>query len=138
MNKLRYYFLLILFSFVAVGVLGYGFLYATSQPHPCVGDWTRCANNFELTHASDDLVTARGLCAIQAAKLAKFGTPEFSQKPFQNYEPEDNSFKTSGIATMIEPNARYQNMYGAMVHHIVTCKFDLRTKQLVDIYTMSK
>ena len=67
-----------------------------------------------------------------AKKLAKYGSPSFPFIYFTRFHRGSDYVRT-GLATLIEPEAEFQNGYGAMVHSVVTCKYDLNSQQVVDV-----
>jgi hypothetical protein len=106
---------------------------ATTAPvSPCKSDWTKCADNSDMANNFDGMSTARYECRRQAIDMAKYGTPEFPWLfYFTAFYPGTNY--SSGIVTVIETDAQFQNGFGAMVHSRVVCKYDLRTKMVIDV-----
>jgi hypothetical protein len=117
---------------IAVGLNRGGNGVATTAPS-CKANWTLCTDNADLVNnylESDH--TAQVDCQIQAAQYAKYGDPKFPSFAFDTYHV-GNDYVRTGIAALIEPNAQFQNGFGAMVHSEVTCTYDLRAKRVVDI-----
>jgi hypothetical protein len=76
--------------------------------------------------------SAKAACQIAAKKLAKYSDPKLPWSPFGTfYGPKDNSYVKTGIVLIEEPEAQFQNGFGAMVHSTVTCRYDLNSKQVV-------
>ena len=69
-------------------------------------------------------------CQYAAKKLAKHGSPSF-RSSVQSL-PHRQRLREDRIAALIEPEAEFQNGYGAMVHSVVTCKYDLNSQHVVD------
>jgi hypothetical protein len=85
------------------------------------------ANNYEGWH------NAQFYCKEEAKKLARFGTPEFPRLFYFGTFNKGEDYATSGIAVLHEKEARYQNAFGAMAHVRVTCRYNLRTKNVIDV-----
>jgi hypothetical protein len=43
------------------------------------------------------------------------------------------NYSSTGIATLIESDAKFQNGFGAMVRSRVVCQYDLRTKKVINV-----
>jgi len=106
---------------------------------PCKTDWSQCKSNREMMANYDTgLITARMACKKDAISKARFGTPEFPWVFFfQSYMPDD-SYVTSGIAVLLEKEAKFQNEYGAMMNVTVVCKYDLRSKTVLITQNMAR
>ncbi|QAU44200.1 hypothetical protein [Bradyrhizobium guangzhouense] len=98
----------------------------------CKTDWRRCSSNAELVNSFDDIGYGSVSCLYAAKKLAKYGTPSFPFLSFSDFR-SDSDFVRTGVATLVEPNAEFQNGFGAMAHTIVTCKYDLASHRVVDL-----
>jgi len=61
---------------------------------------------------------------MKAETLAKFGSPVWPWFAFGSFYSGDNYVKT-GIAVLVEPDAQFQNGFGAMVHSRVVCTYDM-------------
>lgn len=96
----------------------------------CKSDWTKCANNEELVKKYQKWRDAQSECGLQAIKLARYGKPVVGF--FESFYP-GNNYVTSGIATAIDPDAQFQNGFGAMVHSRVICTYDLRTNKVTNV-----
>jgi hypothetical protein len=110
---------------------------SNNQPdtHPsCKTDWTKCADNAELVNNYSRWFHAQFECRREAIQQALYGTPVWpsSLHFFSNYIP-GNRYITTGTATLIEPDAQFQNGFGAMVHSTVTCTYDLRAEHVVRV-----
>jgi hypothetical protein len=78
----------------------------------------------------------RAACEIEATGKARYGTPVWpgfwSGGAFQSFHNGTDYVKT-GIVLAIEPDAQFQNGYGAMVHSRVFCKYNLTAKNVVGV-----
>jgi hypothetical protein len=105
---------------------------ATPQLQTCRSDWTKCADNAELVKNYSDWTHIQASCQVEAADQAKYGTPEWPWLSFSSFYKGDNYIHT-GIAIAIEPNAQFQNGFGAKVHSQVVCAYDLRAKRVTSV-----
>jgi len=107
----------------------------TGKPTPaapsCKSDWTKCADNSDIVNNYSGMSAAQVDCKLQAEDHATYGTPEWPWLPFSHFYPGTNY--SAGIATLIEPKAKFQNGFGAMAHSRVVCIYDLRTKKVLSI-----
>jgi hypothetical protein len=95
----------------------------------CKSDWTKCADNREMANNFDGYHKAEYACKRQATDLAKYGTPEWPWFAFGSFYPGPNT----GIVTLIEPDAKFQNGFGAMAHSRVECEYDFRTEKVTNV-----
>lgn len=64
------------------------------------------------------------ICKVAAEKVAKYGSPELPMLSFQTYYVGRN-YIDSGIATLLEKDAMYQNGFGAKEHVTARCEYSL-------------
>jgi hypothetical protein len=86
----------------------------------CKTDWTRCTDNEDLANNYSSYSRAHVACEHDATSRAKYGDPKFSWLSFGTFYVGDQYPKT-GLAILIEKDAQYQNVFGAMVHSEVKC-----------------
>lgn len=103
-----------------------------SRKGSCNSDWRQCADNADLMNNFKDSSRGSLSCQYAAKKLAKYGAPSFPFFSFSTFS-SGNEFVRTGQATLVEPNAEFQNGYGTIVHIVVTCKYDLNSQQVVDV-----
>jgi hypothetical protein len=96
---------------------------------PCKTDWSKCADNADIANNFEGYSSAGRACRRQAEDMAKFGTPEWPWFAFGSFYPGP----ITGIVTLIEPDAKFQNGFGAMARSRVVCKYDLRSKTVIDV-----
>ena len=109
----------------------------------CNKDWHACADNAALANSANmTYLHAKTGCKIAATTKAKFGSPVwpwFAFSSFYKGAPGNEDFYIKkGIATLIEQDAQFSNVYGAMVHSTVTCEYDMTKpddKAIVGIYS---
>ena len=70
-------------------------------------------------------------CKYEANDRAKHGSPEWPWLMFSSFFPGNDY--SSGTVTLIEPDAKFQNGFGAKVRSRVACKYDLRAKKVIDV-----
>lgn len=99
---------------------------------PCVSDWAQCADNSDMANHYSNWSSAQTACKYEAADRAKYGTPEWPWFAFSSFYPGAN-YSTTGVAALIEPDAKFQNAFGAMARSRVICQYDLRTKKVIDV-----
>jgi hypothetical protein len=79
------------------------------------------------------IVDAQSTCDLEAKNRAEFGTPKFPfLSSFETFHTGGDYVKT-GMVVLIERNAQFSKVFGAMVHSPVTCTYDLDQKKVVDI-----
>jgi len=98
----------------------------------CRNDWSKCADNGEIVNKYSDWSMVQVRCKIAADNQARYGDPQWPSGYFGTYL-RGNDYVKTGVAVAIEPDARFQNGFGAMVHSEVICKYDLRAKKVVDV-----
>jgi hypothetical protein len=98
----------------------------------CNSDWRQCSDNADLMKHFWDINSGSVSCMFAAKKLAKYGAPSFPSIYFGSFH-SGNDYVRTGLATLIESDAEFQNAYGAMVHSVVTCKYDLNSQQVVNV-----
>lgn len=113
---------------VGLGVIG-GI--ADSSGPLCKLDWTKCTDNKDMANNYRGWVAAVVDCRRETENRARYGTPDWPWPSFSFFQPGSNY--NSGIATLIEPKAKFQNGFGAMAHSRVVCQYDLRTKKVVSV-----
>ena len=103
----------------------------------CTSDWHKCADNAGLinNYHRYDLQTS---CKMEAEHRARYGTPKWaSWLTFETFLAGDEYPKT-GIAILIENDAQFSNVFGAMVHSTVECTYDLNQGKVVNISVIPK
>jgi hypothetical protein len=97
----------------------------------CKADWSKCKNNSEIANDYEGMTTAQVACKFYASKLAKYGEPNWPWLSFSHFTPGDDAPRT-GVLHLREPDAQFQNQFGAMAHVDVDCSYDLKNKKVVD------
>lgn len=98
----------------------------------CQSDWTKCADNADIVNHYSRYSNAQVACKLEANKRARYGTPVWPWLAFSSFRVGSDYVKT-GTAILIEPDAQFQNGFGAMVHSRVTCVYDLRAGQVLNV-----
>lgn len=104
----------------------------TPQQASCASNWHLCTDNADIANHYSDYSSAKASCQIEAEKLAKYGSPKWPWVAFGHFY-NDGSAAKSGIITLIEPDAQFQNGFGAMAHSTVTCTYNLNTKIVTNV-----
>ena len=104
----------------------------TPQQADCASNWRLCSNNAALVNHSTEITHAESSCKIEAEKLAKYGSPKWPWVAFGHFYNDDSAAK-NGTITLIEPDAQFQNGFGAMAHSTVTCTYNLNTKLVTNV-----
>jgi hypothetical protein len=99
----------------------------------CRSDWTKCADNAQLANNYSRWFDAKAACKTEANERAQYGTPVWPWLSYFGTFRTGKDYVTSGIAVAIEPDAQFQNGFGAMVHSRVTCTYDLRAQRVVSV-----
>jgi hypothetical protein len=98
----------------------------------CFSNWIDCEDNRDMAKMYKDWTAAKVACRFEAEDRVKYGKPEWPSGYFSNFYPGTN-YSTTGIATLIELDARFQNGFGAMVRSSVHCQYDLRAKKVINV-----
>jgi hypothetical protein len=102
------------------------------DPEKCKSDWSRCADNADIVNNYSNYSNAQVACKEAANARARYGDPVWPWLYFSTFE-KGTDYVTSGTATLIEPDAEFQNGFGAMEHSRVICSYDLRAQQVVNL-----
>jgi RNA polymerase subunit RPABC4/transcription elongation factor Spt4 len=117
-------------------IFGIAILWPKSETVPsqgtCKTDWTKCVSNAELVNTYSDWSRVQAACKSAANERVKYGTPVWPWLAFGSFRA-GNNFVTTGSAIAIEPDAQFQNGFGAMVHSQVICFYDLKARRVTDI-----
>lgn len=98
----------------------------------CKTDWALCTDNADLANHYDKLYRATAACKTAAEDRAKYGSPQWPWFAFGSFVPGTDAPKT-GIVTLVEGDAKFQNGFGAMVRSRVACKVNLRSMTVTDV-----
>lgn len=102
----------------------------------CKENWKDCKDNEDLVNNWAEYFKVQADCQMEAEKDALYGTPVWpgfwSGGAFGSFL-RGKDYVLSGIVTSIEPNAQFQNAFGAMVHSTVYCKYDLKSGKVADV-----
>jgi hypothetical protein len=122
---------------VTLDIFGVGHTEAAANPlttaeDACHDDWHRCTDNAMLINKSQVFYQAVAACKDQADQQARFGHPDFPFLAFGHFHT-GNSYLTSGVMELTEPDASFQNGFGAMARMTVTCSYDMNKQAVVDM-----
>lgn len=99
----------------------------------CNRNWKLCKDNADLINHYGNLTAELSVqCKDAAEHAARFGTPEFPWLAFGSFR-KGKKYVETGVVEAIEPDAKFQNGFGAMVHSTAICTYDLNLKKAVDI-----
>jgi hypothetical protein len=96
----------------------------------CKADWKKCVDNADMANNYRSWYKAQADCKIAAEKLARYGDPKWPWFAFGSFLKGDGYAKT-GHAVLIEPDAQFQNGFGAMQHVRVNCEYDLTNEKVL-------
>ena len=99
----------------------------------CKSDWRACSDNADLVNNYGKIVDSQVACKSEAQGRAKFGTPKFPFLFFFGKFYKGDEYVKTGVIKLIEDDAQFSNVFGAMVHSTVTCTYDLDQEKVVDI-----
>jgi hypothetical protein len=117
--------------FIGLAALGISDKRKGLSDSTCITDWARCANNEELAKNYNRWWDVRRECKREADARARYKT-EWPWEAFGTFNV-GNSYIASGKALAIEPEAQFQNGFGAMVRSRVTCTYDLREDRVISV-----
>jgi hypothetical protein len=98
----------------------------------CVSDYTKCSDNKDLIehHRSKDGIYMNVICETAAQESAKYGKPKFQFPSFGSFY-RGHSYIDNGVAILVDDRAMFQNAFGADVHVVATCRYNLKADQAV-------
>jgi hypothetical protein len=105
---------------------------AESIQDACREDWHRCKNNAMLVNASKIYVNAVVACKDKADEQARYGHPDLPFLAFGQFYKGDSYLK-SGVMILKEPDASFENGFGAMARVTVTCWYDMKNHAVVNM-----
>lgn len=76
-------------------------------------------------------------CQRAAEDRAKYGSPKWPWLSFGSFRGGKDYVET-GQVIAIEPDAQFQNGFGAMVHSRVVCRYDLNADKVTDVFIFEK
>jgi hypothetical protein len=106
---------------------------ADVSSNSCQRNWHACKDNTDLMNNYTDLTHWRVQCLFAAKQAAKYGDPTFPSHFYFSSFHGNGDYVGDGIAVLIEPDARFQNAFGAMVHSHVECTYDIRADKVTNI-----
>jgi hypothetical protein len=107
---------------------------AKPEEPTCKTDWKLCADNADMANNYRKWFDVKWACKAAATDMAKYGTPEWpSWGMYFGYFRPGHGYKETGKVVAIEPKAKFQNGFGAMVHTEVRCEYDLNTKKVTNV-----
>lgn len=108
---------------------------AKAHKAACGADWSKCTDNTDVVENYGKWVDVKVDCKITATNMAKYGKPDWGGWLYPNFGTylKGNNYVTTGRAVAIEPDAQFQNGFGAMVHSEVVCTYDLRAGKVIDV-----
>ena len=112
---------------------GVGALAERDAADKCRSDWKLCTSQTQLVEKNVDVAIAKSRCKSYVNDDAIYGKPKWSfLSAFDTYRSNEQSFRT-GILTLIDGKVQFQNGFGAIVNARVTCRFDLRTMDVISV-----
>jgi len=105
----------------------------TPAEKACADDWKKCSDNSQLVNNYNNFYHIRYQCRQSAINMAKYGTPEFPSYVFFGSFHKGSDYIETGIVSIYESDAKFQNGFGAMVHSNVTCQYDLNKNEVISV-----
>jgi hypothetical protein len=102
-------------------------------PATCKSDWKLCADNSDLVNNWSDWSRVQVACKYAANDLARYGNPEWPWLSFSRFQV-GTDYITTGKVVAIEPDAKFQNAFGAKLRVRVVCHYDIATKKVDDVF----
>lgn len=97
----------------------------------CRADWHHCGDNAQIANFWSGWSHVKSQCKEAANTAAKYGAPKWPWFAFGSFYT-GTSYLT-GNATVIEPDAQFQNTFGANEHVHVICSYDLNLDTVTDV-----
>jgi hypothetical protein len=128
--------LVVAFALVVAGLEKLGLVSKpapTAPPSACSTNWTLCVDNADLVNNNRSVrIDAKAACTTAANERARYGTPVWPSGSFDQYIP-GNDYITTGRMVLREDDVKFQNGFGVLARTSVTCTYDLRSRQVVDL-----
>jgi hypothetical protein len=103
---------------------------------PCKDDWRGCRDNEDLVNKYNGYSDVQYRCKEEANRKARFGTPVWpgfwDGGAFTRFH-KGTDYVSTGIVVAVEPDAQFQNGFGAMVHSTALCRYDLNAKAVISV-----
>jgi hypothetical protein len=126
---------IVFFGLLIIGSIGGGNGKATNSQ--CSQDWSKCKDNSELVNNYQHMSEIDSKCETAAKKEARYGNPDFPLIAFGTFHKGTDYIET-GTLILYEDDAQFQNGFGAMVHSNVECTYDLKSRNVTNIYISAK
>lgn len=103
-------------------------------PQACRTDYTRCLSVKMLIETYRGMAAARKSCEERTADIAKWSfrftsTPAYTT--YYNSEYELKQIQTEGTLRLLEPDAEFQNGFGAWRRQRLVCYYDLKKSRAI-------
>jgi hypothetical protein len=98
----------------------------------CKSDWTKCIDNEQLVNNYSGWANVKGTCKREANEGALYGNPVWPSRFFTTFYT-GKDYVTTGIVIAVEPNAQFQNVFGAMAHARIKCTYDLIAHRVISV-----
>lgn len=83
------------------------------------------------------MLEVRGSCEAKAEDDARFGAPQWPSLAFSHFVKGADA-PTTGVITITEPTASFQNQFGAYQRAQVICDYDLAAKKVKTLAVLPK
>jgi hypothetical protein len=103
-----------------------------TQKAACHNDWRQCADNEQLVNEWSGWTMVQVRCKSAANDRAKYGDPEWPWLPFGSFF-KGKDYVAKGKAVAVEPDAKFQNGFGAKLRVRVTCFYDLAGEKVENV-----
>jgi hypothetical protein len=103
--------------------------YDTFRNNSCEYTWQACTDNGDLVNNYEGIISIQSACKIQANALAKYST-EWGWTHFGIYNKGKNYIE-SGVVTLFEREAKFENGFGAMKVMNLECRYNLKTNKVI-------
>jgi hypothetical protein len=130
---------LLTYAIISILVLLIAIVLLIPKPEdtPCQADWRKCKDNADVADNYRGMFGARFDCRSAAERLARFGKPQWPDQFFTRFKPGADA-TDSGKILLFEPEALFQNGYGAMAHTRLACEYDLAAQRVIDVQWSQK
>ena len=102
----------------------------------CKKDWAQCEDNRQLVDNYEQYGAAQKACRGAADELTKYGTPDwtgFTKDLFGTYN-KGSRYVSTGVAELVETDARFGNRQGEITKMRLSCLYDLRGQKVIHVF----
>lgn len=99
----------------------------------CKYNFKDCVDNKQLMDTYEKIINAKSQCKRSVNDNVRFGEAKWSWGFFNRYVLTGDQYPKTGIIEMADFDVQIQNKYGAMEKSQVSCRYDLKSQQVLEV-----